>query len=147
MNHWLDATQVRPLAPGEDSAVEFMSNFLQVRPTAAKGNGVLVGGDSNYIRVVSIMGIFFRFVLCARRLCVAKCRFQVAFDGVVLDLPRRCDEEPLNSDCQINASLRSSSISFSVQSLVGRAWRNIMTSWKSILSNLSDHLTRNATQT
>ena len=69
------------------------------------------------------------------------------FDGLVLDPPFRCDEDPLNKDCQMNASLKSNSISFSVQSLVGRACKNIMTSWKSILSNLSDHLTRNATQT
>ena len=70
-----------------------------------------------------------------------------AFDGVVLDLPLRCDEDPLKSDCQMNASLNSNSISFSVQSLVGSACKKIMTSWKSIFINLSDHLTRNATQT
>jgi len=51
-----------------------------------------------------------------------------AFEGVVLDPPFRCDAEPLNSDCHMNASLRSSSMSFSVQSCVGSAWRNIMTS-------------------
>lgn len=70
-----------------------------------------------------------------------------AFEGVVLEPPFKCDEDPLNSDCQMNASLRSSSMSFSVQSRVGKAWRNIMTSWKSILRSFSDHLTRKATHT
>lgn len=53
---------------------------------------------------------------------------QVADDGVVLDPPRRCDDEPLNNDCQMNASLRRSSISFSVHSRVGKACKNIITS-------------------
>ena len=46
---------------------------------------------------------------------------EAAFEGVVLEPPLRCDDEPLNNDCQMNASLRSNSMSFSVQSLVGRA--------------------------
>jgi hypothetical protein len=53
---------------------------------------------------------------------------ETAFDGVWLEPPLRCDEEPLNNDCQMKASLRSNSMSFSVQSLVGKACRNIMTS-------------------
>ncbi len=88
--------------------------------------------------------------LAARRAFMTLCENILqagAFEGVVLDPPLRWDAEPLNSDCQINASLRRSSMSFSVQSLVGRAWRNIMTSWKSIFRNLSDHLTKKATQT
>lgn len=38
-------------------------------------------------------------------------------------------------------------MSFSVHSRVGSDCRNIMISWKSILTSLSDHLTRNAAQT
>lgn len=53
----------------------------------------------------------------------------------------------LNKLCQMKASLSSSSMSFSVQLLVGRACRNIIISWKSILQSLSDHFTRKAAQT
>ena len=65
---------------------------------------------------------------CISGLVRTKSAQVAAFEGVVLDPPLRCDAEPLNSDCHMNASLRSSSMSFSVQSRVGSAWRNIMTS-------------------
>lgn len=69
-------------------------------------------------------------------------------DGVLLAVdPLRCADDPLNKLCQMKASLRSSSMSFSVHSRVGSDWRNIMISWKSILTSLSDHLTRKAAQT
>jgi hypothetical protein len=48
--------------------------------------------------------------------------------GFVLALPRRCALLPLNRLCQMNASLSSSSTSFSVQFRVGSACRNIMIS-------------------
>ena len=54
---------------------------------------------------------------------------------------------PLNKLCQMNASLSSNSMSFSVHSFVGRDCKNIMISWKSICWSLSDHLTRKAAQT
>lgn len=38
-------------------------------------------------------------------------------------------------------------MSFSVQFRVGSDCRNIMISWKSILTSLSDHFTRKAAQT
>jgi hypothetical protein len=59
----------------------------------------------------------------------------------------KCAALPPNKLFQIKASLSSSSMSFSVHSRVGSDWRNIMISWKSILSSLSDHLARNAAQT
>lgn len=68
-------------------------------------------------------------------------------EGFRLVGPRRCADEPLNRLCQMKASLRRSSMSFSVQSRVGSDWRNIIISWKSILMSLSDHLTRKAAQT
>lgn len=43
---------------------------------------------------------------------------------------RKCALEPLNSVCQIYASLSSSSISFSVHSRVGSDCRNIMISYR-----------------
>ena len=60
---------------------------------------------------------------------------------------RTCALLPANKLFQMKASLSSSSMSFSVQSLVGRDCRNIMISWKSIRCSLSDHLTRKAAQT
>lgn len=60
---------------------------------------------------------------------------------------RRCALDPRNKLCQMKASLRRSSISFSVQSLVGKACKNIKISWKFIFTNCSDHFTRNAAQT
>jgi len=70
-----------------------------------------------------------------------------AFEGVVLLPPFKCDEEPLNNDCHMKASLSNMLTSVSVQSFVGRACRNIMTSWKSILSSCGDHLISSARQT
>lgn len=58
-----------------------------------------------------------------------------------------CALLPLNRLCQMNASLSNNSISFSVQSRVGSACKNIMISWKSMRCSFSDHLTRNAAQT
>jgi len=68
-------------------------------------------------------------------------------DGVRLLPPLKCALDPLKRLCHMKASLSSNSISFSVHSRVGRACKNIITSWKSILTSLSDHLTRNAAQT
>lgn len=59
----------------------------------------------------------------------------------------KCALDPLNRLCQMKASLRSSSMSFSVHSRVGNACRNIKISWKFIFNNCSDHLTRNAAHT
>ena len=42
--------------------------------------------------------------------------------------PRRCALEPRKRDCQMNASDKRSSMSFSVQSRVGKDWRNIIVS-------------------
>lgn len=44
----------------------------------------------------------------------------------------RCALDPRNKLCQMKASLSTSSISFSVQDLVGRACKNIMTSYNGV---------------
>ena len=51
-----------------------------------------------------------------------------------VELPefRKCALDPRNKLCHMKASLNRSSISFSVQSLVGRACRNIMISYESL---------------
>jgi hypothetical protein len=47
----------------------------------------------------------------------------------------KCALELWKRLCQMKASLSKSSISFSVQSLVGRACKNIRTSWKFIFTS------------
>jgi hypothetical protein len=59
----------------------------------------------------------------------------------------KCALEPRKRLCHINASLNNSSISFSVHCLVGRACKNMRTSWKFILTSCSDHFTKNAAHT
>ena len=65
----------------------------------------------------------------------------------IADVLRKCARDPPYRLCQMNASLSSSSISFSVHSRVGKACRNMRISWKFIFTRFSDHLIRKAAQT
>lgn len=95
------------------------------------------------LSVVYILFSYYRFLECFA-ISRYNCRF--ASKGRC-GWPFKCAAEPLYRLCQINASLKSNSISFSAHVLVGRLCRNIIISWKSIFTNLSDHFTRSAAQT
>ena len=105
--------------------------LMRINALYPKLNCLEVTSDAIYVRLNALCIIY-------------NCRFVT---GGLLGCPLRCADDPLKRLCQMNASLSNSSISFSVHCFVGRLCRNIMISWKSMLTSFADHLTRNAAQT